>query len=138
MIIIIIIPWLYGLLWFRVYQLISSLTSTCPQTEVTNHLASFRDDMWSVHQVPSQWWVSWSGLLPLHQDNETYLKLHKAISQILEQLFFHITKEIIPETTWKGKYHSMDNTKIGKERGNSYQKNKEISRRKAHLKHTEV
>jgi hypothetical protein len=24
------------------------------------------------------------------------------------------------ETTWKGKYQSTDNTKIGKERGNSY------------------
>ena len=35
------------------------------------------------------------------------------------------------ETTWKGKYLSMDNlsmdnTKIGIERGNSYQKNEQI------------
>ena len=30
--------------------------------------------------------------------------------------------------TWKGKYQSTDNTKIGKEIGNSYQKNEEIYR----------
>ena len=37
------------------------------------------------------------------------------------------------ETTWKGKYWSTDNTKIGKERVNSYWKNEEISRWKAHI-----
>ena len=34
---------------------------------------------------------------------------------------------MIKDTTWKGKYQNMDNTKIGKETGNSYQINEEIS-----------
>ena len=33
---------------------------------------------------------------------------------------------------WKGKYRSTENKKIGKERGNFYQKNEEISGWKAH------
>ena len=36
------------------------------------------------------------------------------------------------ESMWKGKYWSIDNTKIGKERRNSYKKNEEISGWKAH------
>ena len=49
---------------------------------------------------------------------------------------FILEREKEIETTWKGKYQSMDNTKIGKESGNSCQKNEEISGRKAH-KNTE-
>ena len=30
--------------------------------------------------------------------------------------------DTVSETMWKGKYQNTDNTKIGKERGNSYQK----------------
>jgi hypothetical protein len=33
-------------------------------------------------------------------------------------------------SAWKGRYQNTDNTKIGKERGNSYRKNEEISRQK--------
>ena len=32
---------------------------------------------------------------------------------------------LVKETMWKEKYQSMDNTKIRKERGNSYRKNSE-------------
>ena len=40
---------------------------------------------------------------------------------------------IVKRPHGKGKDQSMDNTKIGKERGNTYQKNEEISRRKAQI-----
>ena len=45
---------------------------------------------------------------------------------------FILEREKEIETTWKGKYQSMDNTKIGKESGYSCQKNEEISGRKAY------
>ena len=40
--------------------------------------------------------------------------------------------------TWGGKYRSMDKTKDRKERENSYQKNEEISRQKAHTNTLEL
>ena len=47
------------------------------------------------------------------------------MKQIIPKWFKDIGK-ITEQSTWKGKYRSMDNT-IGKERENSYRKNEEIS-----------
>ena len=54
---------------------------------------------------------------------------------ILPPIFEIFSNDIVKkkEPRGKGKYQSMDNTKIGKERGNSYGKNEEIFRWKAHI-----
>ena len=46
------------------------------------------------------------------------------MKQIIPKWFKDIGK-ITEQSTWKGKYRSMDNT-IGKERGNSYRKNEDL------------
>ena len=57
-------------------------------------------------------------------------------SAYIKSMWWNVVNQSnMKETTWKGKYRSTDNTKIGKEKGNSYRKNEEISGWEVHKTH---
>ena len=62
----------------------------------------------------------------IHQ-NHKKLALLQCLFHVYLRVSNHMTKEDWEKAHGKGKYGSTNNTKIGKERGNSYRKNEGIS-----------